>query len=50
LSSQNCSKRSAGLSVGGGVSFSGASVGVVGCAGVDVVGGGVVSVVGVVSV
>jgi hypothetical protein len=47
---QNCSKRSAGLSVGGGVSLSGVSVGVVGSAGVEVVGGGVVSVVGVVSV
>jgi uncharacterized membrane protein len=53
LSLQNCSKRCAGLSCGGGVSFWGVSAGVSGCVGVVVppsVAGGVVSVVGVVSV
>jgi hypothetical protein len=54
LSLQKSSKRSAGLSCGGGVSFSGVSgvvsVGVSGVAVPPSVGGGVVSVVGVVSV
>jgi len=53
LSLQKSSKRSAGLSCGGGVSFSGASgvvsVGVSGLSVPPSVGGGVVSVVGVVS-